>query len=158
METRNGTLWLTADEQYSWRIHLEVGKLLTHRLDRELRPFGLRYSDYEVLAHLSESAGRRMRMSDLVRATLHYKSRVSQQVSRLESAGLVCREICESDRRALYVVLTEQGWKTLRTVAPHHVAAVREHFIDLLPDELPAALCKALTPVAEHLRAVRGKA
>ncbi|MDX2710218.1 MarR family transcriptional regulator, partial [Streptomyces sp. PA03-6a] len=49
METRNGTAWLTADEQHSWRIHLEVGKLLTHRLDRELQPFGLRYSDYEIL-------------------------------------------------------------------------------------------------------------
>ncbi|MFB7293952.1 MarR family winged helix-turn-helix transcriptional regulator [Actinacidiphila glaucinigra] len=158
METRNGTLWLTADEQSSWRIHLEVGKLLTHRLDRELRPFGLRYSDYEILAHLSESPGHRMRMSDLVRATLHYKSRVSQQVTRMETAGLVYREICESDRRAQYVVLTEQGRETIRMVAPHHVAAVREHFIDLLPADLPATLCKALTPVAEHLRAVRGKA
>ncbi|MDX2710226.1 MarR family transcriptional regulator, partial [Streptomyces sp. PA03-6a] len=50
-------------------------------------------------------------------------------------------------------VLTEQGWETIREVAPHHVAAVREHFIDLLPADLPAALCKALAPVAEHLRA-----
>ncbi|WP_431968546.1 MarR family winged helix-turn-helix transcriptional regulator [Actinacidiphila sp. bgisy160] len=158
METETGTLWLTADEQRTWRTHLEVSKLLTHQLERDLQPFGLTYNDYEILVNLSESPEHRMRMSDLARATLQSKSRLSHQISRMETAGLVRRENCESDRRGLFAVLTEDGWETMRKVAPHHVAAVREHFIDLLPAEDLAALRRALNPVADHLRAVRGKA
>ncbi|MFD3453004.1 MarR family winged helix-turn-helix transcriptional regulator [Streptomyces sp. NPDC058691] len=158
METENGTIWLTGDEQRAWRTHLEVSKLLTHQLERDLQPFGLTYNDYEILVNLSESPEHRMRMSDLARATLQSKSRLSHQISRMENAGLVRREDCESDRRGLYAVLTEDGWDTMRKVAPHHVAAVREHFIDLLPAEDLVALRKALTPVADHLRAVRGRA
>src|SRR5262245_18591193 len=131
METESGTIWLSPDEQRAWRIHLEVSKLLTHQLERDLQPFGLTYNDYEILVNLSESPERRLRMSDLARATLQSQSRLSHQISRMEAAGLVRRESCESDRRGLYAVLTDEGWETMRKVAPHHVAAVREHFIDL---------------------------
>jgi DNA-binding MarR family transcriptional regulator len=157
METESGTRWLTAAEQRVWRTHLEVSKLLTYQLEQELQPFGLTHNDYEILVNLSESEGRRMRMSDLARATLQSKSRLSHQVSRMEKAGLVRRASCESDRRGLFAVLTEEGWETVRKVAPHHVCSVRGHFIDLLPKEQLAALQKALAPVAEHLRSLPGR-
>ncbi|MDX6315456.1 MAG: hypothetical protein QOF84_4719 [Streptomyces sp.] len=151
-------VWLTAAQQRAWRTHLEVSKLLTHQLERDLQPFGLTYNDYEILVNLSEAPDRRLRMSDLARATLQSKSRLSHQISRMETAGFVRRENCESDRRGLFAVLTDDGWETMRKVAPHHVAAVREHFIDLLADEDLTALERSLNPVAEHLREVRGRA
>ncbi|MFI9099185.1 MarR family winged helix-turn-helix transcriptional regulator [Streptomyces fildesensis] len=157
METENGTKWLTEDEQRAWRTHLDVSRLLMHQLERDLQPFGLTNNDYEILVNLSESDDRRMRMSDLARVTLQSKSRLSHQITRMESTGLVRRENCESDRRGLYAVLTELGWDTMRKVAPHHVASVRENFIGLLPAEDLAALHKALAPVAEHLRSARGR-
>ncbi len=70
----------------------------------------------------------------------------------MENADLVRRENCESDRRGLYAVLTEHGLETMRKVAPHHVASVRRHFIDLLAPEALTELDKALKPIAEHLR------
>ncbi|MDX6329462.1 MAG: hypothetical protein QOI83_1845 [Streptomycetaceae bacterium] len=162
METEKDTdyhnnSWLTADEQRVWRTHLDVSKLLTYQLEADLQHFGLTHNDYEILVNLSESDERRMRMSDLARATLQSKSRLSHQISRMENAGLVRRENCESDRRGLFGVLTDLGWETIRKVAPHHVASVRRHFIGLMPPEDQAALQKALAPVAEHLRAVRGQ-
>jgi DNA-binding MarR family transcriptional regulator len=157
METDNGTRWLTANEQRTWRTHLEVSKLLTYQLEQELQPFGLTHNDYEILVNLSESDGQRMRMSDLARATLQSKSRLSHQVSRMEKVGLVRRESCESDRRGLFAVLTEEGWETMRHVAPHHVGSVRAHFIDLLPEDDLAVLHEALSPVAKHLRDVQGR-
>lgn len=157
METENGTKWLTEDEQRAWRTHLDVSRLLMHQLERDLQPFGLTNNDYEILVNLSESDDRRMRMSDLARVTLQSKSRLSHQITRMESTGLVRRENCESDRRGLYAVLTELGWDTMRKVAPHHVASVRENFIGLLPAEDLAALHKALLPIAEHLRSARGR-
>ncbi|MEU3051270.1 MULTISPECIES: MarR family transcriptional regulator [unclassified Streptomyces] len=157
METETATPWLTDDEQCAWRTHLEVNKLLMHQLEKDLQPFGLTNNDYEILVNLSESEGRRMRMSDLAAATLQSKSRLSHQITRMENSGLVRREHCESDRRGLYAVLTDDGIATMQKVAPHHVASVRQHFIDLLGPGSLDELRAALTPVAEHLRGSRGR-
>lgn len=157
METETATRWLSDAEQCAWRTHLDVGRLLTHQLEKDLQPFGLTMNDYEILVNLSESDEQRMRMSDLAGATLQSKSRLSHQITRMESAGLVRRENCESDRRGLYAVLTEAGAETMREVAPHHVASVRKHFMDLLTPEALEQLHTALTPVADHLRGRRGK-
>ncbi|MET9647206.1 MarR family winged helix-turn-helix transcriptional regulator [Streptomyces syringium] len=158
MDTENGTRWLSDEEQRAWRAHLEVSRLLMHQLERDLQPFGLTNNDYEILVNLSESEDHRMRMSDLATATLQSKSRLSHQITRMETAGLVRRENCESDRRGLFAVLTDQGWETMREVAPHHVASVREHFIDLLPPEDLKAFHAALAPIAKRLRTTRGRA
>ncbi|MEV1009972.1 MarR family transcriptional regulator [Streptomyces sp. NPDC049881] len=155
MDTDNGTRWLSEAEQRAWRVHLDVSKLLTHRLERDLQPFGLTMYDYEILVNLSESEEHRMRMSDLAAATLQSKSRLSHQITRMEKAGLVRRESCDSDKRGLFAVLTEQGWTTMREVAPHHVASVRRNFVDLLPPDALAALTEALVPVSEHLHGDR---
>lgn len=157
METENGTRWLSDEEQRAWRTHLDVSRLLTYQLERDLQPFGLTMNDYEILVNLSESEEHRMRMSDLASATLQSKSRLSHQITRMENAGLVRRENCESDRRGLYAVLTEHGWDTMRKVAPHHVESVRKHFIDLLAPADLEALHGSLVPVADHLRAQRGR-
>lgn len=152
-----GTRWLSEAEQRAWRTHLAVGRLLMHQLERDLQPFGLTSNDYEILVNLSESEGHRMRMSDLAAATLQSKSRLSHQITRMERADLVRREHCEADKRGLYAVLTDHGWQTMRDVAPHHVASVRRHFIDLLAPEDLAALERSLTPVLRHLHAERGR-
>ncbi|MET9482045.1 MarR family transcriptional regulator [Streptomyces sp. NPDC006638] len=157
METETETRWLTEAEQCAWRTHLDVNRLLTHQLEKDLQPFGLTMNDYEILVNLSESADRRMRMSDLAAATLQSKSRLSHQITRMETAGLVRRENCESDRRGLFAVLTDTGMETMQKVAPFHVDSVRKHFIDLLSAEALAELSASLTPVAEHLRGRRGK-
>ncbi|MEV7867626.1 MarR family transcriptional regulator [Streptomyces sp. NPDC088124] len=157
METETATRWLSDAEQCAWRTHLDVSKLLTHQLEKDLQPFGLTMNDYEILVNLSESAERRMRMSDLAAITLQSKSRLSHQITRMETAGLVRRENCESDRRGLFAVLTDQGMETMQRVAPHHVESVRRHFIDLLSPEALAELRTSLAPVAEQLRGRRGK-
>ncbi|MDT9689797.1 MarR family transcriptional regulator [Streptomyces sp. P9(2023)] len=157
METETATPWLTDAEQCAWRTYLDVNRMLTYQLEKDLQPFGLTMNDYEILVNLSESAERRLRMSDLATATLQSKSRLSHQITRMENAGLVTRTSCESDRRGLYAVLTEQGMDTMRKVAPHHVESVRKHFIDQLTPEALGDLHESLKPVAAELRGRRGK-
>jgi DNA-binding MarR family transcriptional regulator len=128
-----------------------------YQLERDLQPFGLTMNDYEILVNLSESDEHKMRMSDLAASTLQSKSRLSHQITRMEKAGLVRRESCESDKRGLYAVLTEEGWETMRGVAPHHVDSVRRHFIDRMSPEDLAHLYETLRPVAEKLRTERGR-
>lgn len=144
--------WLTADEQRAWRAHLTAHRLLTHRLDRELQEHGLSFNDYEILVNLSESPEHRMRMSDLADATVQSRSRLSHQISRMEQAGLVTRELCEDDRRGTFAVLTPLGYHTIERVAPDHVAGVRAHFIDLLNPEQIREVEEIYTPVVAHLQ------
>jgi len=160
METETAdvvTHWLSDEEQRAWRTHLDVSRLLMYQLERDLQPFGLTNNDYEILVNLSEAEDRRLRMSDLAKATLQSKSRLSHQITRMENAGLVRREECDTDRRGLFAVLTAHGWETMRKVAPHHVASVRAHFIDLVSAEDLAAYREAMLPVVAHLRAERGR-
>ncbi len=152
------TPWLTAREQRLWRAHLEVSKLLDYQLGRELQPHNLAGNDYEILVVLSEAPQRRMRMTDLATATLQSKSRLSHQITRMECAGLVLRQECPGDRRGLFAHLTEAGWETMQKVAPDHVRSVRAHFIDRFDSDQLDAMYEALAPIAEHLRALRGRA
>ncbi|MET7466604.1 MarR family transcriptional regulator [Nonomuraea sp. NPDC005501] len=147
--------WLSPAEQRAWRTQLALHKLLMHRLDRELQAHSLSVNDYEILVNLSESSGRRMRMSDLADATIQSRSRLSHQISRMEAKGLVAREECRDDRRGTFAVLTDEGWDTIQRVAPDHVAGVREHFIDRLTDEQLDALERAYRPIVEHLKELR---
>ncbi|WP_328536644.1 MarR family winged helix-turn-helix transcriptional regulator [Streptomyces sp. NBC_00344] len=155
METETATPWLSDAEQCAWRTYLDVNRLLTYQMERDLQPFGLTMNDYEILVNLSEADEKRMRMSDLAAATLQSKSRLSHQITRMEKAGLVRRENCESDRRGLFAVLTELGGETMHKVAPHHVASVRTHFIDMLSPGALAGVRESLTPIAEQLRGRR---
>jgi DNA-binding MarR family transcriptional regulator len=147
------TRWLSAEQQQHWRAYITATTLLHERLSRELQAeHGLTMADYEILVRLSEAPDRSLRMSQLADFTLASRSRLSHQVDRLEKAGLVEREPCESDRRGANAVLTEHGWQALVAAAPTHVAGVRAHLVDQLTDRQFAALGEALAVVAAHLQ------
>lgn len=96
---------------------------------------GMNLADYEVLVHLSEAEGRRLRMSELSDQTVHSQSRLSQRVDRLVRRGWVVREPCQDDRRGTFATLTEAGLAVIIEAAPGHVTAVRKYFIDLIPPD-----------------------
>jgi DNA-binding MarR family transcriptional regulator len=91
--------------------------------------------EYQVLAILSESPDRTMRMSSLAEVTNASLSRLSRVVTRLESRGLLRREPEPTDGRFTNAVLTEEGFQTLAEAAPRHVALVRSLVIDVLSPE-----------------------
>lgn len=140
------TKWLSADEQQSWRSFITAWTLLNHQLNLDLQSqHGLTIADYEILVRLSETPGRRMRMSELAELTLASRSRLSHQVGRMEAAGLVNRAECTEDRRGSFATLTEAGWQALVAAAPVHVAGVRTHLVDVLTKsefKAPGAACQ----------------
>ena len=145
------TRWLSQEEQASWRAWIAATLLLPERLNRDLQEqAGLSLPDYEILVHLSEAPGRRMRMSDLANATLSSRSRLSHQVDRMEAEGLVEREPCLDDRRGAFAVLTARGWKTLVATAPTHVESVRANLVDVLSPEEFAELGRICSIIAER--------
>jgi len=91
--------------------------------------------DYQVLAMLSESPRRTMRLSSLAEVTNASLSRLSRVVTRLEARGLVRREPDAADGRFTKAILTEEGLQTIVEAAPGHVAHVRSLVIDVLSPE-----------------------
>src|SRR3954451_11399931 len=113
------TRWLDAEEQHAWRAYLTATRGLGDMLDRELqRDSGIPHTYYEILVRLSEAPGRTLRMSDLAFASLSSRSRLSHAVARLEEAGWVRRETCDTDRRGAWAVLTDSGFAALAAAAP----------------------------------------
>jgi DNA-binding MarR family transcriptional regulator len=151
-ESGHEARWLSDDEQRAWRAFLNTAKLVLAEQERGMAAHGLSGTDYAVLVCLSESPGRRLRMSELAQATLLEKSRLSHQITRMERAGLVRRESCPGDRRGQFAVLTEQGWDVIRRVAPHHVELVRAIFIDRLTAPELRSLEELLGPLGASLR------
>lgn len=133
--------WLAADEQRAWRAFLRAAATVDEALDRQLqRDAGMPHAYYQVLAMLSEAAGRTLRMSELAQITTSSASRLSHAVARLEEKGWVRRERHPTDRRGALAVLTDAGWDALVAAAPGHVAAVRATVFDRLEPEQVAQL------------------
>jgi DNA-binding MarR family transcriptional regulator len=147
--------WLDQGEMRAWRAYVIGSELLRKQLNRELQDrHGLALADYEVLVRLSEPDGRRMRMAQLAGEVASSKSKLSHQISRLETAGLVRRVNCGDDARGVFAELTDEGLARLSETAPTHVYGVRTHLIDLLPDAEQATLATIFERVLNHLREV----
>jgi DNA-binding MarR family transcriptional regulator len=128
-------LWLTEQEQSTWRSFRQAARLLFAQLDRDLsRDAGMAGGAYEILVILSEAPGRTMRMNELAEATLSSPSRISHAVERLVDLGWVERATCPSDRRGWLAVLTEAGHEALAAAAPRHVEHIRAHLFDGLSE------------------------
>jgi len=149
--TQEDPRWLSAEEQQAWRATVHLSQLLMRQLDRDLNAHGLSAHDYEILVELSEAPDTRLRMTELADATSQSRSRLSHQISRMESRGLVRRDNCEGDKRGTFAVLTDEGVAAIRRVAPDHVEHVRRHFIDrLTPRQLEEV-------VVDYLRKIRDR-
>jgi len=128
--------WLTDTEVESW---LSVARLMTwlpSSIDQQLRrDSSLGMVEYQVLAMLSKSPERTMRMSSLAAVTNASMSRLSHLFTRLEARGLVRREPDPADGRFTNAIMTDEGFTTLAEAAPGHVAHVRSIVVDALSAE-----------------------
>ena len=130
--------WLTPEEDRAWRSWIAASARVFGNIERDLRrSSGLTFDDYEVLVRLSETPGRRMRLSRLASEVHQSPSRLSQRLDRLTARGMVDRVRCEEDRRGFWAELTPLGLAALEEAAPDHVRSVRAHLIDHLdPGEI----------------------
>jgi hypothetical protein len=108
--------WLTAAEVDSWLSVVRLMTWLPWSIDQQLRrDSNLGMVEYQVMARLSQSPERTLRMSSLADLANASLSRLSHLVKRLEDRGL--------------------GFRTLAEAAPGHVAHVRSLVIDVLSPE-----------------------
>jgi len=104
-----------------------LGAAVEQRLEAQGHVSG---QTFELLIRLLRSPDHRLRMSDLAAQSTLTASGLTRAIDRLEAAGLVAREACESDRRVSYAALTEAGEAAIRRAVPAHVAHLEELFAD----------------------------
>ncbi|MET9251188.1 MarR family winged helix-turn-helix transcriptional regulator [Nonomuraea sp. NPDC003709] len=133
MEHPQEPRWLTAEEMESWLALVTVLIKLPAALDGQLlRDAGISHFEYQVLAGLSMTPERTMRMSDLAVISEGSLSRLSHVVNRLEKRGWVRRTPDPDDGRYTLAILTGEGWEKVVETAPGHVEAVRGFVFDPL--------------------------
>lgn len=129
---------------------LEVQSRLERLLGAELEArCNLPHAWFEVLVRLGRSEDGRLTMGSLAGQVSLTTGGVTRLIDRMESAGLVARVPCPTDRRVAYAALTDAGRAKLDEAAPIHAANLRSVFaafsteerrtLDALLDRLRAA-------------------
>ena len=71
----------------------------------------------------------RIRMGDLAEALASLPSRLTRQVRRLETQGLVRREASQDDRRGVVAAITDDGRAVSRQAVATYADGIRAHFL-----------------------------
>ena len=127
------------------RAHAAVTRQLNAQL---MADHGLTLSDFEVLLRLARASDRRMRRVDLAEEVLLTASGITRLLDGLERAGYVDRAACDSDRRVVYAVLTDEGLDKLREAATSHFAQVEALFGGRYDESELASLTSLLVRLA----------
>ncbi|SEG52319.1 DNA-binding transcriptional regulator, MarR family [Thermomonospora echinospora] len=146
--------WLSEEEMTAWLALASVLIRLPAALDGQLqRDAGISHFEYQVLAGLSMSPERTMRMSELAQLADGSLSRLSHVVSRLEKRGWVRRTPDPANGRYTLAVLTDDGWEKVVATAPGHVEAVRTLVLEPLTrtqirqlSEIGSRIARAVDP------------
>src|SRR5215210_5734917 len=105
----------------TWRAFLTAHARITRAISADLAAADLPYTLYR-------SPGRSLRVNELAGAVALSPTGMSRFVDRVERAGCVRRAPDPDDRRALRVVLTDDGRALLRRMWPVYAAGIERHF------------------------------
>jgi DNA-binding MarR family transcriptional regulator len=100
---------------------------------------------FDVLLQLRNSDDGRLKMSQMADAIVHSTGGTTRLVDRLQEAGFVRREHCKSDRRAIYVAITDAGTAKLDEALAVHMHYLDENLAARLSDAERAQLTGLLT-------------
>lgn len=132
------------DRVRAWRALMHVHASVTRALDETLRAeVGIPGNWYEALVEIA-FAGGTMRMNEFAVETTLTKSGATRFVDRLESAGLVERFVCPTDRRAYHLALTDKGKAIQKAADPHVLKVIEAHFGSQMSDDEAAVVLDTL--------------
>ena len=126
------SVWLTDEEQRVWRDYLALTARLQAEMSRQLQAdCGLSLADYDILVALDDAGGCRVKV--LGELLGWEQSRLSHQLGRMRTRGLVTRAGTDDDRRGATIDLTDDGRAALTAAAPGHAELVRAVVFDGVP-------------------------
>lgn len=125
--------WLDEKQLKEWMTFSALLIVLPGELDSEMqRLAGMTQFEYTVMAGLSESPERTMRISTLAQLSRGSISRMSHLIKRLEKRGWIRREPDRCDGRYTNAILTDDGYAKVVETAPGQLELVRRLVVDAL--------------------------
>ncbi|MGB3468319.1 MAG: MarR family transcriptional regulator [Cyclobacteriaceae bacterium] len=89
---------------------------LNERQNKVFKPFGLTVAQYNVLRILRGQHPKPVTVNLIIERMLDRMSNASRIVDKLEKKGMVIRRQCRTDRRAVDVLISEEGLKLLESM------------------------------------------
>ena len=118
--------FLTDGEFRAWHGCLRFIGGAMSALDDALRSgHGISLNEFDVLITLYNAPNSQLRMTELSKRVLLTASGLTQLVTRLDSQGLVTRNVDKGDRRSFFATLTRAGHRRLRESRPTHNEVIR---------------------------------
>jgi len=106
---------------------------------------------FEVLLQLRKSPEGRLKMNQIADAIVHSTGGTTRLIDRIEEAGLVERQHCPNDRRAIHVAITAAGNQKLDEALGVHLDYLRDNLTSRLSDDERATLSTLLTKLNSPL-------
>ena len=100
---------------------------------------------FEVLLQLRQSSDGRLKMSQMAEAIVHSTGGTTRLIDRLAEADFVKREHCPSDRRAIFVAITDAGNTKLDEALSVHLSYLDDHLATRLSNAERSSLTALLT-------------
>jgi DNA-binding MarR family transcriptional regulator len=100
---------------------------------------------FEVLLRLRQSSDGRLKMSQMAEAIVHSTGGTTRLIDRLAETDLVRRENCPSDRRAIFVAITDAGNAKLDEALDVHLRYLDNHLAKRLSNVERSSLTALLT-------------
>ncbi|RMI09817.1 MarR family winged helix-turn-helix transcriptional regulator [Cellulomonas triticagri] len=142
------------DEDATWRAYLGLSREMFTALERGLgADAGVSVADLELLEPLLGAGERGLRAKDLAAAAEWQDSRVSHQLRRMETRGLVTRARDRQDARGTVVGLTPAGVRAAVAAQTTRRALVRELLIAPLDSQQVDALMEVAVLVRTRIAA-----
>ena len=110
---------------------------------------GLPLAWYEVLVRVIRSPEGRLTMSEVADQTVYTSGGTTRLVDRIEEAGYLARAKCPSDRRTVYVEITEAGATKLAEATELHLAHIDEQLSVHLSKAERSTLIELLSRINE---------
>jgi DNA-binding MarR family transcriptional regulator len=108
--------------------------MLQHRFTRLFREYGLTSSQYNILRIL-RGEGKPLPSLEIAQRTITVVPGITGLIDRLEEAGMVARARSETDRRVVYVSITQAGLDVLARLDEPLQELHRRLLADFSPEE-----------------------
>lgn len=138
---------LTENEKEAWVALLLSQPIFVRKMNMILAAAGqVSMEVYDVLLTLEMAPGQRMKLTELADAALLSASGMTRLIDRLEASGMVMRERCPEDRRAIYARLTDAGQQSREQAWIAYEKGIVQHFAEHISEEDAGHLARILRP------------
>lgn len=124
---------------------MKTSKAIQDRIKTELLTYKLNITEFSVLEVLYLQGIQTIHQ--IVNSVLISSGSMTYVIDKLEQKGLLKRNACPNDRRAIHVSLTEDGTRLMEKIMPKHHTLV-DHMFDSMTEEDKDTLIKLLNKVS----------